>query len=69
MPRKNVSEFTTIGIRRTTRDRLKCFARKVEMYDDTINRLLDTAEDQENRIASSESLQKYIKKRNGRANG
>jgi len=62
MPRKNISEFTTIGIRRTTRDRLKHFARKIEMYDDTINRLLDIAEDQENRLASRESPQKYPKK-------
>jgi hypothetical protein len=62
MPRKNTSEFTTIGIRRTTRDRLKHFARKVEMYDDIINRLLDIAEDQENRLASRESPKKYSKK-------
>lgn len=62
MPRKNTSEFTTIGIRRTTRDRLKHFARKVEMYDDIINRLLDIAEDQENRLASRESPLKYSKK-------
>jgi hypothetical protein len=63
MPRKNTSEFTTIGIKRTTRDRLKHFARKVEMYDDIINRLLDIAEDQENRLASRKSPQKYSEKR------
>jgi hypothetical protein len=62
MPRKNISEFTTIGIRRTTRDRLKQFARKVEMYDDIINRLLDIAEDQEDTLASRESRKKYSRK-------
>jgi hypothetical protein len=62
MPRKNTSEFTTIGIRRTTRDRLKHFARKVEMYDDIINRLLDIAEEQENSLAGRESSKKHLKK-------
>ena len=62
MPRKNISEFTTVAIRRTTRNRLKQFARKIEMYDDIINRLLDIAEDQEDRLASRESKQKYSKK-------
>jgi hypothetical protein len=62
MPRKNTSEFTTIGIRRTTRDRLKHFARKVEMYDDIINRLLDIAEEQENSSTGRQSMKKHSRK-------
>jgi len=62
MPRKNVSEFTTIGVRRTTRDRLKHFARKVELYDDIINRLIDIAEGQEKNAASHGSPRRYSEK-------
>lgn len=62
MPRKNVSEFTTIGVRKTTRDRLKQFARKVELYDDIINRLIDIAEGQEKSVASHGSPRRYSEK-------
>lgn len=41
MPYKESSEFTTIGIRKTTRDRLKEMGKKMEFYDDIIQRLLD----------------------------
>lgn len=45
MPYKEASEFTTIGIRKTTRDRLKGIMRKVEFYDDIIQKLLDFYEE------------------------
>jgi hypothetical protein len=36
-----MSEFTTIKIRKETRDVLKSVGKKGETYDDIINRLLD----------------------------
>jgi hypothetical protein len=45
MPRKAISEFTTIGIRKPTRDRLKEHGKKVEFYDDIIQRILDFYDD------------------------
>ena len=40
MPYREKFEFTTIGIRKTTRDRLKKLGTKGEFYDDIIVRLL-----------------------------
>jgi len=40
MPRKS-GLFTTIGIRKTTRDRLKSFGRKGDLYDDIVTKLMN----------------------------
>ena len=45
MPRKKASEFTAVGIRKTTRERLKKFGYKGELYDDIIVRLMDFYEE------------------------
>lgn len=44
MPRKNIDEFTTIGIRKTTRDRLKHFGFKGVLFDEILNNLMDAYE-------------------------
>ena len=46
MPRTEKSQFTTIGVRKDTRDRLKKFGTKGELYDDILNRLMDMCESQ-----------------------
>lgn len=45
MPYKEGSEFTTIGIRKTTRDRLKEIGKKGDFYDDIIQRMLEFCEE------------------------
>lgn len=45
MPRKAISEFTAVGIRKTNRERLKKFGYKGEFYDDIIVRLMDFYEE------------------------
>lgn len=44
MPRKRSEEFTTIGIRKETRDRLKHFGFKGRLYDEILNDLMDAYE-------------------------
>jgi hypothetical protein len=44
VPYKEGSEFTTIGIRKTTRDRLKEIGKKGDWYDDVVQRLLELYE-------------------------
>lgn len=49
MPRKEQKKlFTTIGIKKDTRDRLKSFGIKGELYDQIINRLMDFYEENSN---------------------
>jgi len=46
MPRKDQNKlFTTIGIKKDTRTRLKSFGKKGELYDDIITRLMDFYEE------------------------
>jgi len=45
MPYKESSEFTTIGVRKITRDRLKKLGTKGEFYDDILVRLLNFYEE------------------------
>jgi hypothetical protein len=45
LPRKAISEFTAVGIRKTTRERLKKFGCKADFYDDIIVRLMNFYEE------------------------
>ena len=45
MPRAKKSEFTTLAVRKKTRDRLKKFGIKGDLYDDIVNKLMDFYEE------------------------
>jgi hypothetical protein len=46
MPRKHLKEFTTIAIKKTTRERLKEYGFKGDTYDSIVNKLMDTYDKQ-----------------------